>query len=132
MMRRIGIDSLRSAGRSKSRIAETPYFLSRSIGSGSVSGDAHVITFESTIAWRHGRFLSDGRNADQSAESDDKPSDPHPDHERANQYFQRGLIAVHLAEARENQVNIFGQAALVNCAADGRLLGGKEFKRGRR
>src|ERR1044072_4032347 len=97
MTRRIGIDSLRSDARSKSRIAETPYFLSRSIRLG--EREAHVTTFESTIAWRHGRFLSDGRNADQIAESDDKPSDPHPDHEWENQYFQRGLIAVLLAEA---------------------------------
>ena len=62
--------------------------------------------------------------------SDDKTADPHPDDQRADEHFQRRLIAVNFAEARENQINIFAQAALMHGAADGRLLGRKKFQRG--
>ena len=69
--------------------------------------------------------------ADQRAEGDDEAADPHPDHQRANQHFERCLVAVNFAEAGENQIDVFTQAALMHGAADGRLLGRKEFQRGR-
>ena len=68
-------------------------------------------------------------HADDCAEGDDEAADPHPDHQRADQDFERGLIAVHFAEAGEDQINVFAQAAPMHGAADGRLLGREEFQR---
>src|SRR2546422_7440646 len=68
-------------------------------------------------------------NADQSSQGDDKAADPHPDNQGADENFERCLITIELAEAGENQINIFAQAALMHGATDGRLLRRKKLQR---
>src|SRR5438093_4593182 len=75
------------------------------------------------------RDFADWQDADQSSQGDDKAADPHPDNQGADENFERCLITIELAEAGENQINIFAQAALVHGATDGRLLRRKKLQR---
>ncbi len=60
---------------------------------------------------------------------DDETANPHPDDQRADEHFQRRLVAVDFAEAGKNQIDIFVQTALMHGAAHRGLLGGKKLKR---
>src|SRR6266545_5404411 len=75
------------------------------------------------------RDFTDWQDADQSSQRDDKAADPHPDNQGADENFERCLITIELAEAGENQINIFAQAALVHGATDGRLLRREKLQR---